>query len=71
MSSLLMLQTLIAPIMLTQSIDSLLDCYTSSNGICKPDYLPVSCSCANGCGSWNIDFQNNKCHCHLSGWTTA
>ncbi|EDO41728.1 predicted protein [Nematostella vectensis] len=43
---------------------------------CPRTYLAVSCSCANGCGSWHI-FRRTRCVCHrckknvLRNWTRA
>ncbi|XP_073522557.1 resistin-like beta [Phyllobates terribilis] len=39
---------------------------------CPPDFVPFSCSCGMGCGSWDIRNQNT-CHCQCSNidWTSV
>jgi len=40
-----------------------------SQANCPDGFLPLSCSCGSGCGSWTIDGQNCKCQC--GEWTDA
>ncbi|XP_032067637.1 resistin-like [Thamnophis elegans] len=39
---------------------------------CPSGFIPTSCACGYGCGSWNI-IHNSGCHCQCANmdWTTA
>ncbi|XP_070790534.1 resistin-like beta [Pituophis catenifer annectens] len=39
---------------------------------CPSGFIPTSCACGMGCGSWDIRY-NSVCHCQCANmdWTTA
>lgn len=48
-----------------------LNCYQARAATCATGFKVVSCSCGGGCGSWDIQDNQTRCHCQCGDWTSV